>query len=62
MADPDPSRIETINRHLKRARKAAGLGFDENPDQVRFILEEARILAMLEVADALRESQADTEA
>ena len=54
--------FERINRDLKRARKAAGLDFDENPEQVKFILEEARILAMLEIADALREAQADTEA
>jgi len=62
VADPDPTRVERINRDLKRARKAAGLDFDENPEQVKFILEEARILAMLEIADALREAQADTEA
>ena len=54
MADPDPTRVERINRDLKRARKAAGLDFDENPEQVKFMLEEARILATLEVADALR--------
>jgi hypothetical protein len=50
---PKPRR-DRINRAMKRARKAAGPDFDENQDQVRFMLEEARILATLEVADALR--------
>jgi hypothetical protein len=55
-------RGERINRAIKRARKAAGPDFDENQDQVKFMLEEARILATLEVADALRGNQDDDEA
>jgi hypothetical protein len=47
-------RIDRIQRAIKRARKLSGPEFDENPEQVRFMLEEARILATLEVADALR--------
>lgn len=44
---------------LTRARKAAGQGFDENPEQVTFMLEEARILGLLEVAAAIRADQDD---
>lgn len=46
---------------MKRARKLSGPEFDENPEQVKFMLQEARILATLEVADALRGSP-DTDA
>lgn len=61
----DPSsprpRIDRIQRAMKRARKLSGPEFDENPEQVKFMLQEARILATLEVADALRGSP-DTDA
>jgi hypothetical protein len=55
-------RRDRINRAMKRARKVAGPDFDENPDQVKFMLEEARILATLEVADAVRADQDEDEA
>jgi hypothetical protein len=55
-------RSDRIHRAIKRARKLSGPDFDENPDQVKFMLEEARILATLEVADALRGDQDETEA
>lgn len=61
MADPEtadaptgPPRADRIQRAMKRARKLSGPDFDENPEQVGFMLEEARILATLEVAAALR--------
>jgi len=49
------SRSERIGRSIKRARKLSGPEYDENAGQVKFLLEEARILATLEVADALRD-------
>jgi hypothetical protein len=61
-ADPqkqEKPRPERIQRALTRARKAAGPDFAENPEQVAFLLDEARILATLEVADALRRNQAE---
>ena len=54
--DPTPNR-DRVNRAIKKARKAAGRDFDENPEQVKFLIEEARILATLEVADAVRGDQ-----
>ena len=48
-----------VERVLTRARKAAGQGFDENREQVRFMLEEARILGLLQVAAAIRADQDD---
>ena len=51
------AKTERIRRSLSRARKIAGPDFAENPDQVGFLLDEARILATLEVADALRGDQ-----
>ena len=50
-----------INRAMRRARKTAGTDFDENRGEVQFALEEARILAMLDVADALRGGQSAVE-
>ena len=50
---------ENVERVLTRARKAAGRGFDENRGQVTFMLEEARILGLLEVAAAIRADQDD---
>jgi hypothetical protein len=56
----DPrSRHDRIDRTLRRARKLAGAAFEENPERVQLMLDEARILATLEVADALRGSQDD---
>lgn len=54
------SRSDRIGRSMKRARKLSGPEYDENPDQVKFLLEEARILATLEVADALRGGPEET--
>lgn len=53
-AKPAKTRQDRIHGSLKRARKLAGRSFDENPEQVRYMLEEARVLATLEVASALR--------
>lgn len=70
----DPQEIQTseasgtegfrrrITRTLKRARRTAGPSFDENQEMVRFQLEEARILALLEVADAIRGGQGSVDA
>jgi hypothetical protein len=52
-------RHDRIFRAMKRARKAAGPDFDENEEKVGFLIAEARILATLEVADALRGDQND---
>lgn len=46
--------IDNINRLLKRAEKLAGPDLEDNEVQVQFNLESARILALLEVAAALR--------
>jgi hypothetical protein len=51
-----------ITRTLKRARKTAGPSFDENHEMVQFQLEEARILAILELADAIRSGQGAVDA
>jgi hypothetical protein len=50
-------RPDRIRRALRRARKLAGTDFADNSDQVGFLLDEARILATLEVADAVRDDQ-----
>jgi hypothetical protein len=50
-----------IDRAMKRARKLAGPEFEDNPEQTKFALEEARILAMLDVAEAIRADQAEAE-
>lgn len=53
---PKPRRAR-ITRAMKRARKDSGPGFDENEGRVWFGLEEARILAVLDIAAAVRGDQ-----
>jgi hypothetical protein len=48
---------ERIASNLKGARKLAGPEFDQNPARVAFMLQEARILATLDVAAAARGDQ-----
>jgi hypothetical protein len=61
-ATPARSHQERIERTIRRARKLAGPDFDDNREQVEFMIEEARILAILDVASALRGDQGDDRA
>ncbi len=66
MASSEPksaeTRIQRIQRSLSKARKIAGPHYTANKGEVDFLLEQARILAALEVAAALRGDQEDAEA
>jgi hypothetical protein len=43
---------------LRRARKLAGPSFDDQPAETSFLLAQARVRAVLEMAAAVREAEA----
>jgi len=52
------STAEQAASALKRARKSAGPEFNDNPDQVQFMLKQAQILALLAIAEQMGDRQA----
>lgn len=52
------STAEQAASALKRARKSAGPEFNDNPDQVQFLLKQAQVLALIAIAEKLDGDQA----